>query len=71
MCCTKEDDARKQHDPRRSHISTREACVEAKLERILGLDGNMTRPMTEKQRGSGRRLGSAVIKKCHACRKHL
>ena len=61
MCCTKEDDARKQHDPRRSHISTREACGEANLERIGDPDGFMNLHITAKQKYSGRKVGAAMI----------
>ena len=55
-----EDDVRKLCTHRCSHISTREAFVEAKLERIVGPDGRVVRSTTAKHRDLGRRVGTAV-----------
>ena len=55
-----DENSRKQHTPQHSHISTREACGESKLERTTCLDGHVTRTETEKQRDSGKRVGVAA-----------
>ena len=50
LCKSLEDDTRKQHDPRHSHISAREAYREDKLERIVGPYGRMNLPATAKKK---------------------
>ena len=60
-CKSSEDEVRKKHTPQYSHIRTREYYGEAKLERIVGPDGRMTRPTTTKKRYSGRKVGTVVI----------
>ena len=43
------DNLRKKLAPRKSQINVRLSFGEAKLERILGVDGFMTRPITAKK----------------------
>ena len=53
-----EENLKKQLYPWQSHIKTRLVFIEAEFESILGAHGCMTRPTNNKQKESGRRVGT-------------
>ena len=63
-CKKLEDDIIKQHAPQHSQINARQDCEEDKLEIIIGPDGYVTFPTTDKQCESGRKVGTDVNQKC-------